>query len=421
MRIAAVGAAVLTMGIANASRLLVGDFGQNRVVVVNEFTGRIERVAASGAELNGPLGMTFGRDGYLYIANYRTNSIVRFNEAGQFVDTFVSTPFPHGLSRIGDDLVVSNHRAGTVSRIGSLSWVSLASARWYHAVVVRNGRLFASFNETAGGGIEEFDPNTGASLGDLLSPVLGLKDVQGFAWGSNGHLYVASSRTRRVHVFDNPAQLPFTSILSVNGEPLTVRFGASGDLISTGWGSNRVSLYSPGRRVHVRDVVGSAGGMAQPFYMDRLNPSIEGRVQLQSFAGSSLPFTNLVVEIRDKGQTASLSTSVVAIRPDGRFWVQTPAAQGEFDICIKAGAYLSQVRTVDTSDSSRSFPVFNLLGGDVDSSNVVDSVDYQLMVRASGSSVGDANYASSADLNGDGTVNPVDFTIFAANFGVVGQ
>lgn len=414
--------AVLSVGIADASRVLVGDFAQNRVVVVNEFTGRIERVAASGSQLQGPLGMTFGRDGYLYVASYRTNSILRFDDRGQFVDTFVTTPFPHGLTRLGEDLLVSNHRAGTISRIGSTSWTSLASlTRWYHAVVVRQGRVFASFNEAAGGGIEEFDPATGASLGDLLSPAIGLRDVQGFAWGSNGWLYVASSRTNRVHMFDNPAQPPFSSILSANGEPLAVRFGASGDLLLSGWGSNRVGVYSPGRRVLVRDVVSSAGGLSQPFYMDRLNPSIEGRIRLSNFVGSVLPFNDVTVEIRERGQTTSLQTFVVPVRPDGRFWVQTPAAQGEFDICIKAGPYLSQVRTVDTSDSSQSFPVYNLVSGDVDSSNVVDALDYRVMVAANGSSVGDPRYRSNADINGDGTVNHADFAIFAANFGQAGQ
>lgn len=45
---------------------------------------------ASGANLDGPLGMAWGPDGNLWVVNYHGNSVVRFTSSGQFVDTFLA-------------------------------------------------------------------------------------------------------------------------------------------------------------------------------------------------------------------------------------------------------------------------------------------------------------------------------------------
>jgi sugar lactone lactonase YvrE len=45
---------------------------------------------ANDANLNGPSAMAFGPDGLLYISNYAGASVVRYNAAGQFVDTFIA-------------------------------------------------------------------------------------------------------------------------------------------------------------------------------------------------------------------------------------------------------------------------------------------------------------------------------------------
>lgn len=405
-------------GAAQAGGLLVGDFSANRVVLVNDINGQVVRTLASGGGLDGPLGVATGPDGLLYVASYRNNQILRYNDDGTLYDIFATTSRPHGISFIGEDLVVANHSTGTVTRYGQTPWISpLRMGRSYHSVVVRQDRIFVSFASSSGGGIEEFDPLSGRSLGDFIPATSGLRDVQGFAWSYDGDLYVTNSNTARLFKFDGVTGAPKGFMRMTGGEPLGVRFTSGGDVVSTSWGSTQLVTHSPMAQAYIGVLVRQTAGLVQPFYMERVNPTIECRAVFQGWQPTDrAPSSTISVELRRPNSPLTLISFTVPLRANGRFEITAPAFLGEYDLWIKTGTFLGQVRRIDTRDASQSFPVFQMLNGDADGSGVVDTLDWEIIQRNYNKVSSDANWDPRADLDGNGEIGANDYSLFAANF-----
>jgi hypothetical protein len=87
------------------------------------------------------------------------------------------------------------------------------------------------------------------------------------------------------------------------------------------------------------------------------------------------------------------------------------------NVRIKVSGYLSQLTTnLDTTvNSPTAIALAQLLAGDFNNDNIVNSLDYSLM-----NTHWLQNYAT-ADINGDGLVNSLDYAIFKNNFNVTGQ
>jgi hypothetical protein len=87
------------------------------------------------------------------------------------------------------------------------------------------------------------------------------------------------------------------------------------------------------------------------------------------------------------------------------------------NIRIKAPGYLSQLLTnIDTTVNSPTvISVPQLLAGDFNNDNIVNSLDYSLM-----NSHWLQNYPQ-ADINLDGIINSLDFAILQKNFGMMGE
>jgi hypothetical protein len=67
------------------------DEPHHRITAYEESTGAFKGVFASGDGLSTPYGMTFGPQGNLYVADFDTGSVLRYNgHTGQFIDTFVN-------------------------------------------------------------------------------------------------------------------------------------------------------------------------------------------------------------------------------------------------------------------------------------------------------------------------------------------
>lgn len=62
----------------------------------------------------------------------------------------------------------------------------------------------------------------------------------------------------------------------------------------------------------------------------------------------------------------------------------------------------------------------NLLSGDLNDDNVVNSADYSIAQKAFGASTASANWNANADLNQDGIINSFDLAIVAKNIGQAG-
>ncbi|MBW7928262.1 MAG: hypothetical protein H3C58_09295, partial [Fimbriimonadaceae bacterium] len=75
---------------------------------------------------------------------------------------------------------------------------------------------------------------------------------------------------------------------------------------------------------------------------------------------------------------------------------------------------------VDSPDAVSGL-LWTLVNGDVNGDNSVNAMDFLALRGAFGSSTGDAAWNPYADLNGDGSVGISDFQILRANFGRSGD
>jgi hypothetical protein len=407
---------------ALAGSMAVGDYLGNRIIKVNDQTGASQGVLASGGGLNRPLGFAVGPDSLLYVSSFLTHEIKRYNEAGQFVDNYVSTPRPHGLAFFDRDLIVSNHSNGTISRFGMVNWVSTLNAtRWYQSVQVRNFRIFASFSSPAGGGIEEFDPMSGTSLGDFLSPSFGLRDVQGFAFAPDGRMFVTSSNLKRAYIFDDVSGVTQGFAPLQGGEPLGIRFASNGDMITTGWGSTQVTR-SALTGTFLNTLVPTTGGLLQPWYLERINPTISIKLNFQDWIPTNrAPAATVTVEMCYPNSALTIQSRTVLLGANGSTTMLAPAFLSSYDLRIKIGTFLTQTQRIDTRDASKSSATYNLINGDVDGSDTVDATDYRLMSRTLGLSSGQAGFDARGDLNGDGVINTADMVIIDQSFGLTGR
>ncbi len=62
----------------------------------------------------------------------------------------------------------------------------------------------------------------------------------------------------------------------------------------------------------------------------------------------------------------------------------------------------------------------NLISGDLNEDNTINSADYTVALNAYGTSSGQPNFNSRADINGDGVVNSLDLSFISKNMGQTG-
>lgn len=159
-----------------AGDLFVTSNSTNSVLRYDERTGQFLGAFVAGrpgehgpSGLLGPLDLTFGPDGNLYVAgNNARGQVLRFDgQSGAFLDVFAALP-PGGVARglaFGPD-----------------------------------GHLYVSdSNAIPGGRVVRFDGRTGGFLDVLTSPGL---DPEGLAFGPDGHLYVVSATGLCVKRYD---------------------------------------------------------------------------------------------------------------------------------------------------------------------------------------------------------------------------
>lgn len=109
------------------------------------------RVVATG--FSAPAGLTFDRGGYLYVANYLTNSIDRIAPDGTRSQFSSGTNLRGPIGLVADDLgniYVANYNGGTVAKInpaGVSTVVASGFKRPYYLTLDRDGNLYVSQQE----------------------------------------------------------------------------------------------------------------------------------------------------------------------------------------------------------------------------------------------------------------------------------
>ena len=88
---------------------------------------------------------------------------------------------------------------------------------------------------------------------------------------------------------------------------------------------------------------------------------------------------------------------------------------GNYDFKIQVGTFLAKKLTNKTASPTMSLDFSTLLGGDLDGNNIVNSLDFSIMVGRWGTS------DPAPDINRDGKVNSIDFAYLNANWFVQGE
>jgi probable HAF family extracellular repeat protein len=151
-----------------------GFFGTNSVLRYNGQTGAFLGVFAAGGGLSVPGPLAFGPDGSLYVSSVLTNSILRYDAAGQ--------PQP-GPGQSGAVFIPN-----TDQNNGSLAFGP-------------DGNLFISSDATDD--VKEYNPITGAFIETFIPPGAdGLTSPLGLVFGPDGNLYIADFLSGTVPRFD---------------------------------------------------------------------------------------------------------------------------------------------------------------------------------------------------------------------------
>ncbi len=117
-----------------------------------------------------------------------------------------------------------------------------------------------------------------------------------------------------------------------------------------------------------------------------------------------------MVDLPASGEYSNLS--LAGLTPGSRY---TALLKGSAQIATSSAFTMSPVVT-----NLNEGEVINLLSGDLNDDNVVNSADHSIAQKAFGSTSNSANWNENADFNLDGVINAFDLIIITKNMGQVG-
>lgn len=147
--------------------LFVSGASTNSVLRFDEdgnFLGNFVNPGPGSGGLNNPQGIAFGPDGNLYVASQGSNNVLRYDgTTGAFIDVFAS----------------------------------VAGTSWPAEINFRNGMLYVSDFGTSQS-VHRFDAFTGNHIDQFIT---GVPSADGQEWDSDGNIYISSGN--RVRRFDS--------------------------------------------------------------------------------------------------------------------------------------------------------------------------------------------------------------------------
>jgi hypothetical protein len=241
-------------------------------------------IAAGSIKPDGPIGVTFGPDGYLYVSSSNDNEILRYDRNGVFKDVFASGGALHGPAdiEVGPDgnLYVSNfdNFAGTTIEKYD-PWAKAAASRYVgnfataSASIPLNGPTFVEFGKngnlyasaTAADLVLEFT-GAGGYVGTYASGA-SLGFPAGLAFDSSNRLYVASLLTgpvlRNGGTANSGLSVYVPGTLNIDF-PSDVQFDYNGDLLVSQLTGGGVFRYHEDPISHKLTTTQITSGALQP-------------------------------------------------------------------------------------------------------------------------------------------------------------
>lgn len=146
------------------------------------------------------------------------------------------------------------------------------------------------------------------------------------------------------------------------------------------------------------------------------NRTVSGRVGWSGWSGPAIAETE--VAFYAPGQPTPYWSGPVSLSASGEFTLSAPPMATRF--VVHRRPWLRFAVQVDSPEAVSGL-LWTLVNGDVNGDNSVNAMDFLALRAAFGSSTGDAAWNPYADLNGDGSVGIADFQILRANFGRSGD
>ncbi len=279
-------ALVLIMsGVASAARAGVivysSDFSGGKVQKID---GATKTTLTSG--LSQPMGLGFGPDGKLYVAQQSGKKIGRYTAAGAASGaTFGTGRYYTGLTFAPDGMLYtcaaeSSFLAGVIERFDPVTGAAAGNGRsaadvagyasgitgsYFEGLTFGpDGNLYASSHYASA--VLVYQGPAGASPGALVTTLTGVDKPVGLGFGPDGKLYVVEQDHNRVMRWEGSAFSIFASGSMVT--PIGMGFGSDGDLYVANYtGANLAHFQGPGGGTPGAFVGTYATGVGNPGYI----------------------------------------------------------------------------------------------------------------------------------------------------------
>ncbi len=147
-------------------------------------------------------------------------------------------------------------------------------------------------------------------------------------------------------------------------------------------------------------------------------PTISGTLSFSDFAG--LKPSSVTLNFRLPGASTPFTTMIVPVDAAGKYVAQNVPTQA-YSVYVQVGTWLRRTLSLDLTTNDALNANYVLINGDIDGNNRIDTTDRRLLSVANGSTSISSNWNPRADLNGDGLVDGLDYTILYKNMNKVGD
>ena len=265
------------VGVEAKPQLLVSSAANSRIIRYDGATGDYITTFASGGPLDYPYGLASGPDGNVYVADWSTNEVLRYDWLTRgFIDSFADVAGPGWLYRPSfltfgpdDNLYVGKTAGDWIKRYdGSTGaymgvFASGSGLDWPLGLTFGpDDNLYASSSQTDQ--VLRYDGVTGAFV-DVFASGGGLDAPAGLAFGPDGDLYVGSSLTDSILRYDGTTGAPLGTFASGGGldSPVGMAFGPDDNLYVSSRNTDQVLRYDGATGAFV-DVFASGSGLDSP-------------------------------------------------------------------------------------------------------------------------------------------------------------
>ena len=391
----------------------------------------------SGDLLNeGTRGYDFGPDGNLYVSSQDDREIRKYDgKTGTFISNFAGdTSGYKDIYRtamlFGPDgnLYVSGGLDNVVYRYDGVTGANFPAPGNSGAIFISGGGLNLAgglaFGDNGdlyvgsylGNALLRYNGATGAFKGTFIS---GLKGPSTFTF-HNGDLYIVNADSNNVSRYDSLTGAFKGVFASSNlNYPVDLAFEPDGYLYVSSNYSNQIIRFD-GTTGAFKDVFAT---VSSPIYLrfHDFGPTVpvSGNLMFEGIAGTSSA-QKVTFEFRSLSGTDHI-VRLATVPPNGDFSVLDIPEQN-YTLHIKGDKYLAANVSVNTTNGNVSSVTANLLAGDANNDNSVDTSDFGILVGAYGSdaSVPGSGYDARADFNGDGLLDTTDFGLLVGNYGASG-